>query len=409
MKAIELQSKGEISNGEKLLYSNDYSNNGWNKLKSKKMILIISISIILIIAIVLIIVFTTRSSSNKNNTEKVPINTDKEIEKTDKEKEKDTDKEEDKEKEKDKDEDSEEIKKEYKERDFYSARTIAYYDLINNFEKENSILYHWNLEKDENNNVIFKNKYQHLYNYSTDLKPVNESIGYHLFYPENYRIIDTDLSNYYKAKEEKKPDHLIYGPSINGKEYAKDQSLYSDNIKLGNKNSKKGFSISFNIKKESNFGNTNSADFFGFNTKDKKGLSVSISWGVIYFRAGGYSNSYTYQDSVDLGYDEKDEYTKYLSFRPFYNNRWHHICIVQKILDEDDLLYIKDKKVGDVMGEFFFDGMSRKNFSVDLLNDYGNLTVFKFAEDDTKTTNNNFYIDEMMIFNKSLKKDEVKV
>ena len=384
MKAIELQSKGEIANGEKLLYSNDYSNNGWNKLKSKKMILIISISIILIIAIILIIVFATRTSSKKNETEKEPINSDK---------------------------DSDDIKREYKKEDFYSERTKSYYNLINNLEEENSILYHWNLEKDENSNkAIFKNKYQHLYNYSTDLKPVNESIGYHLFFPENYRTIDTDLSNYYKAIDGTKPEHLIYGPSINGKEYAKAQSFYSDNIKIGNKNSKQGYSISFNIKKESNFGNSNSGNFFGFNTKDnKKGLSVSISWGAIYFKAGGYSNSYTYQDSVDLGYDEKDEYTKYLSFRPFYNNRWHHICIVQKILDEDDLLYIKDKKVGDVMGEFFFDGMSRKNFSGGLLDDYGNLTVFSFSEDEKMIGNDNFYIDEMMIFNKSLKKEEVKV
>ena len=250
MKAIELQSKGEIANGEKLLYSNDYSNNGWNKLKSKKMILIISISIILIIAIILIIVFATRTSSKKNETEKEPINSDK---------------------------DSDDIKKEYKKEDFYSERTKSYYNLINNLEEENSILYHWNLEKDENNKAIFKNKYQHLYNYSTDLKPVNESIGYHLFFPENYRTIDTDLSNYYKAIDGTKPEHLIYGPSINGKEYAKAQSFYSDNIKIGNKNSKQGYSISFNIKKESNFGNSNSGNFFGFNTKDnKKGLSVTI-------------------------------------------------------------------------------------------------------------------------------------
>ena len=289
MKAIELQSKGEISNGVKLLYSNDYSNNGWNKLKSKKMILIISISIILIIAIVLIIVFTTRSSSNKNNTEKVPINTDKEIEKTEKETEK-TDKDTDKEKDKDKEKDSDDIKKEYKKEDFYSERTKSYYNLINNLEEENAILYHWNLEKDENSNkAIFQNKYKNLYNYSTDLKPVNESIGYYLHVPENYRTIDTDLLKYYKAKNETKPDHLIYGPSINDKKYSKAQSLYSENIKLGNKNKKKGFSISFNIKKEIDFSSSVSVNVFGFNTEDlKKGLSVTIAWGVIYFKAGSY-------------------------------------------------------------------------------------------------------------------------
>ena len=61
----------------------------------------------------------------------------------------------------------------------------------------------------------------------------------------------------------------------------------------------------------------NNGDFFGFNTRNKKGISVSISWGALYFKAGGYSNSYTNQDSIDLGYDENDEYTKYLRYRHF--------------------------------------------------------------------------------------------
>jgi hypothetical protein len=205
------------------------------------MILIISISIILIIAIILIIVFATRTSSKKNETEKEPINSDK---------------------------DSDDIKKEYKKEDFYSERTKSYYNLINNLEEENSILYHWNLEKDENNRAVFKNKYQNLYNYSTDLYPVNESIGYYLFKSENYRIIDKDLSNYYKSINKSKPDHLIYGPSIHGQEYEKAQTLYSDKIKLDSKKGKNVFSISFNIKKESNFGNSNSGELFGFNTED---------------------------------------------------------------------------------------------------------------------------------------------
>ena len=382
MKEIELRSKDEISKGEKLLSSNNFINNGTRFFKSKKKLLIIAISIILIITIILIIVFSTSSSSKKDENEKneKPINND-----------------------------NDNINKKYKKEEFYSSKTNSYYNLINNLTEENSILYHWNLEKDENNKVIFKNKFQHLYNYSTDLYPVNETIGYHLYMPENYRTIDADLSKYYKAINGTKPDHLIYGPSIVGKEYAKAQSLYSDNIKIG-KNNRNGLTISFNFKKQSNFGNSNSGNIFGFNTKDnKKGLSVSISRGAVSFKAGSYASTYVYQDSVNLGYDENDEYTKYLSYRPFYDNRWHHICIVQKILNEDDLLYIKDKKVGDVMGEYFLDGMSRKNFSGAFLDDYGNLTVFSFAEDDTKISNDNFFIDEMMIFNKSLKREEIQV
>lgn len=50
--------------------------------------------------------------------------------------------------------------------------------------------------------------------------------------PNNYRSIDKDLSNYYKAINETMPDHLIYGPSINDKKYYKAQSLYSDNVKI---------------------------------------------------------------------------------------------------------------------------------------------------------------------------------
>lgn len=61
------------------------------------------------------------------------------------------------------------------------------------------------------------------------------------------------------------------------------------------------------------------------------------------------------------------------------------------------------------MGEFFLDGISRKNFSGGLLNDYGNLTVFDFAKDENKTSNDNFFIDEMMIINKRLKKDDIDI
>ena len=105
----------------------------------------------------------------------------------------------------------------YTKEEFYSTRTKSYINLINNLEKEKAILYHWNLELDENNNAIFKNKYKDLYDYNTDLKPRNASVGYHLYKPENYRIIYTDLMKYYKAKNETMPNHLIYGPSINGK------------------------------------------------------------------------------------------------------------------------------------------------------------------------------------------------
>ena len=53
--------------------------------------------------------------------------------------------------------------------------------------------------------------------------------------------------------------------------------------------------------------------------------------------------------------------------------------------------------------------MSRKNFSGELLDDFGNLTVFSFADDETKISNDNFYIDELMIFNKRLQKEEIKI
>ena len=116
-----------------------------------------------------------------------------------------------------------------------------------------------------------------------------------------------------------------------------------DTIKLG-KNNNKGISISFNIKKGDNYKLDNRGDLFGFHTPNK-GLSVSVYWGEIYFQAGEYSQRYSYQDGVDLGYDPNDEYTKYLYYRPFYDDRWHHICLVQKILTEEDLKYIKDKNV----------------------------------------------------------------
>ena len=384
MKEIELQPQSEgitkYSKKGQLLEKNannisktskitNIASNFASKMSLKTILIIASVSVVVVTSVTLIAVYANKSSDSE--TEIIP--------------------------------------KKYTKEEFYSDRTKSYLTLIENLEKENAILYHWNLELDKNNNAIFKNKYQDLYDYDTDLKPVDESIGYHLYTPENYRTIDTDLKKYYEAINEEMPNHLIYGPSINGMEYAKKQSLYSDTIKLGKEN-KNGMSISFNIKKGDNFGNGNSANLFGFYTSDyKKGLSVTISWGMLYFQAGTYSKGYTYQDGVDLGYDENDENTKYLYYRPFYNDRWHHVCIVQKILTEDDLIYIKDKKVRDVMGEYFFDGMSRKNFSGGFMDDYGNLTVFEFFYDETKTCNDNFYIDEMMIFNKRLKKDEINI
>ena len=383
MNDIETQPKTEqvriYSKGSQLFSQANPANAAVNvaaKLSLKSILLIVSASVVVAgVAATVVGVYATKSSEEEEKTDVVT--------------------------------DIQSIPINYTKEEFYSDRTKSYFDLIDKLEKENAILYHWNLELDENNNAIFKNKYQYLYNYSTDLKPVDEKIGYHLYQPENYRIIDTDLIKYYKAINGKMNDHLIYGPSINGKEYAKSQSLYSDSIKLGKEN-KNGISISFNIKKGNNHENLNDAKFFGFTTKNSKGLSVGIYYGEIKFTAGDYTKGYDYGDGVKLGYNENDPYTKYLYYRPFYDDRWHHICIVQKILTEDDLKYIKDKKVGDVMGEYFIDGMSRKNFTGGLLNDYGNLTVFEFSKDDTKTSNDDFFIDEMMIFNKRLKQEEIK-
>ena len=88
--------------------------------------------------------------------------------------------------------------KNYSKEEFYSNRTNSYLNLIKNLENENSLLYHWNLELNQDKQAKFKNKYSHLYNYSTDLDPRNETIGYDLYKPENYRIIDTDLKKYIK-------------------------------------------------------------------------------------------------------------------------------------------------------------------------------------------------------------------
>ena len=128
------------------------------------------------------------------------------------------------------------IPKNYTKEEFYSDRTKSYFDLISNLENEKSLLYHWNLELNKNNQAIFKNKYENLYNYPTDLIPKNSSVGHSLYKAENYRIIDSDLKKYYQAVNETQPEHLIYGPSINGREYAQEQSLFSDTIKLGKEN-----------------------------------------------------------------------------------------------------------------------------------------------------------------------------
>ena len=220
--------------------------------------------------------------------------------------------------------------KNYTKEEFYSGRTKSYFNLINKLENEKTILYHWNLELNQNNEAFFKNKYKDLYDYSTDLNPKDTSIGYKLYKPDNYRMIDSDLKKYYQAINKTMPNHLVYGPSINGEEYSKNQSLYSDNIKLGKEN-KNGITISFNIKKGGNHENMNSGQFFGFSTKNEKGLNVGIYYGAIRFRAGGYGNTYDYQDGVKIGY--KENMTHILN-----------IYITDHFMMIDGIMYVLSKK-----------------------------------------------------------------
>ena len=226
---------------------------------------------------------------------------------------------------------------------YYSQKTKNYIDFIIYLEKNNSIAYHYNFQN--NSKGSFKNKYQYLYEKDTSLISNNSEVGNYLFYEESYLTIETDETNYYKnILKKNSPKHYIYGPSYIKEEYNEGQKLYNPNIKINDTKDWEGITLSLNFKQSPFAGNSNGGKIFGWGSADyaKPGFFISLSYGIVYFKQGIINVRYDYEDSVKIGYNESIPEKRYLTFRPFRDERWHQIIISMRKIKKEEEKYLSE-------------------------------------------------------------------
>jgi len=257
---------------------------------------------------------------------------------------------------------------------YYSQKTKNYMNFITNLEKDNSIAYHYNFQN--NSKGSFDNKYQYLYENDTSLISNNSEVGKYLFYEESYLTVETDEINYYKnILKTNPPKHYIYGPSYIKDEYNAGQKLYNPNIKLNDTKDWDGITLSLNFKQSPFAGNSNGGKIFGWGSAEwaKPGFFIALSYGIVFFKQGINNVRYDYEDSVKVGYNESIPETRYLTFRPFRDERWHQIIISMRKITKEEEKYLTELslKEGDYKCELFMDGESRKNSTASPRDYYG--------------------------------------
>ena len=293
---------------------------------------------------------------------------------------------------------------------YYSLKTKNYLNFLSSLEEKKYIAYHYTFQN--NSKGSFSNKYQYLYENDTSLIPNNSEVGKYLFQEESYLTVETDEVNYYKNILKKTPPkHYIYGPSSIEKEYNEGQKLYNPNLKLNDTKDWEGMSISLNIKQYPNMGNNNAGHIFGWGVSDWQapGFYISVVYGAIHFKDGKYVSKYSNEDSIKLGYNQTKPETKYLTYRPLTDKRWHQLIVSTRKVTKEDVAYLDELslKEGDYKCELFIDGTSRKNTSAYIRDDYGNFSAFDFNDD--LNQNPNFYIDNIIVLKKGININEAKI
>ena len=289
--------------------------------------------------------------------------------------------------------------------EYYSEKTKKYSNYISSLEEENYIVYQYDFQN--NSEVSFSNKYQYLHNIDTSLHPNNSQLGKYFFHEESYLVSETNEDNYYKnIINQDPPKHYIYGPSSIQEEYNRGQRLSNPNIKLNNTKDWEGMTLSLNIKQQPFMGNSNGGHIFGWGKSGWKlpGFFIALTYGVIYYKQGKYNVRYDYADSVKLGYNQSIPETRYLTYRPLTDKRWHQIIISMRKVTKDDEKYLTelDLKEGNYKTELFIDGESRKNATADIMDDYGELNGFDFDLGEKLHHNGNFYIDNIIVLKKGI-------
>ena len=295
---------------------------------------------------------------------------------------------------------------------YYSEKTRNYMDYMASLEQDNYIVYQYNFQN--NSQGSFANKYQHLHNVDTSLIPNNSELGNYFFKEESYLTVETNEIDYYRnVLNQEPPKHYIYGPSSIQEEYNRGQRLSNPNIKLNNTHDWEGMTLSLNIKHQPFMGNSNGGHIFGWGTSGWRvpGFFIALTYGVVYYKQGRYNVRYDYADSVKLGYNASIPETRYLTYRPLTDKRWHQITISMRKVTLEDEPYLTELNLreGNYKTELFIDGESRKNATADLVSDYGELSAFSFELGDKMKHNGNFYIDNIIVLKKGINITEAEI
>ena len=160
-------------------------------------------------------------------------------------------------------------------------------------------------------------------------------------------------------------------------------------------------------------GNNNGGQFFGWGALgyNNPGFFIQISYGIIVFRQGKYNERYDLEDAEKIGYNKSIPEKRYLTFRPLTDERWHQIIISMRKIKKEEEKYLNELslKEGDYKCELFIDGESRKNSTADLREDYGKFSAFNFSNSEEMKSNENYYLDNVIVLKRGINISEAKI
>lgn len=239
--------------------------------------------------------------------------------------------------------------------EYYSDITNKTLSLINKYNTTGDIAYIFNFPN-KDGVISFENEVTKYYNTTTNLLPVNYSLGVYINAKDNYKKIDNERKQYYNETNQTILYNYVYGPTLKEDEYMEGQSLLNTEVKV-NLTEWQEATIAFNIKHYIS-GNGNSGILFGFGSTQykKPGFLVWVSWGQIYFKCGVDSgSSYTYADSVRIGYNESDPEKRNLTYRPLNDKKWHSFAVSVRKMTDEDRKYINDSDTWVNKAELYID------------------------------------------------------
>ena len=120
--------------------------------------------------------------------------------------------------------------------------------------------------------------------------------------------------------------------------------IYSCLIQLNDTKDWEGITLSLNFKQSPFAGNSNGGKIFGWGSADwaQPGFFISLSYGIVFYKQGISNVRYDYEDAEKIGYNESIPEKRYLTFRPFRDERWHQIIISMRKIAKDEEKYLTE-------------------------------------------------------------------